>query len=82
MGADDDDVDFITDDVDIVLNELDCTVDDNVSNTDPVLDKNDVVDKLDVKVDSREDDTAVGNSLVAGFSGFVDVTLGIGVVAL
>lgn len=80
MTADDDDLDFITDDVDIVIIELDCTLDDNVCNTDLVLDKNNVVGKPDVKTDSKEDDTTVGNSLVAGFSGFV--TLGISVVAL
>ena len=83
MTADDDDVDFITGDVDIVINKLDCTPDDNESKTDLVLDKNDVVDKLDVKLDCREDDITVGNSLlVAGFSALVDVTLGIGIVAL
>ena len=82
MTADDDDVDFITGDVDIVINKLDCTLDDNESKTDLVLDKNDVVDKLDVKLDCREDDITVGNSLVAGFSALVDVTLGIGIVTL
>lgn len=58
---------FMVDDVDAVIDELD-----SVSAR--------LLDETDIAVD--EDDTTVGNLLVAVFSNFVDVTLGVGIVAL
>ena len=48
-----------------------------------MLNEKDVAaDKPDDKWDFREDDDTAGNSLVTSFAKFVDVTLGVGIVAL
>ena len=63
-------------DVDIAIDELDCILVNEVTDSDG---NDEVVDKLDVKL---EDNTTVGNRLVAGFVEFVDVTLGVGIAVL
>ena len=72
------DIDFTVDD-DTVIDELNCVLNDEVSSSDVVIGENVVDELVDKLVAKLEDDNTVGGRLM---NGSVDVTLGIGIVAL